>query len=298
MHMYLDAWNYATFAALAIIVLGFVLLVFSFWAFREHIAVARKHPEGGCGEPDGRGRLPGDCPLDPDPDLGLQTHRRGRHPALPPAGADRHRQGDPAHHPVDPAAARADPRDSSAGGAERPVKKGQPLFQFDRRPYEDKVRQLEAQLAAARQNVFVLKVERDAAAANVAKAKADLWYSETEYLRQQKLVPQRASSVEDLQKAEACKKASQAAVAAAQAEYKRARLKYGSEIEGVNTTVAQVQAELEQARYYLDNTTMAAPEDGHIINLQVRPGMVAGEVRFGAIASFIVDADRYLLGTF
>ncbi len=35
MHMYLDAWNYATFAALAIIVLGFVLLVFSFWAFRE-----------------------------------------------------------------------------------------------------------------------------------------------------------------------------------------------------------------------------------------------------------------------
>jgi len=26
--------------------------------------------------------------------------------------------------------------------------------------------------------------------------------------------------------------------------------------------------------------------------------MVAGEVRIGAIASFIVDADRYLLGTF
>ena len=29
---------------------------------------------------------------------------------------------------------------------------------------------------------------------------------------------------------------------------------------------------------------MVAPEDGYIINLQVRPGMVAGEVRFGAIA--------------
>lgn len=179
-----------------------------------------------------------------------------------------------------------------------PIKKGQPLFQFDRRPYEDKVRQLEAMLAAARQNVFVLKAEKDAAASNVTKAKAELWYAETEYQRQQKLVPQRASSVEDLQKAEARKKASRAAVAAAQAEYERARLKSGSEIDGVNTTVAQVQAELEQARYYLDNTTMAAPEDGYIINLQVRPGMVAGEVRFGAIASFIVDADRYLLGTF
>jgi multidrug resistance efflux pump len=43
---------------------------------------------------------------------------------------------------------------------------------------------------------------------------------------------------------------------------------------------------------------MVAPEDGYIINLQVRPGMVAGIVRFGAIASFVCDADRYLLATF
>ena len=43
---------------------------------------------------------------------------------------------------------------------------------------------------------------------------------------------------------------------------------------------------------------MVAPEDGYIINLQVRPGMVAGDIRFGAIASFIVDADRYLLANY
>jgi multidrug resistance efflux pump len=64
-----------------------------------------------------------------------------------------------------------------------PIKKGQPLFQFDRRPYEDKVRQLEATLAAARQNVFVLKAERDAAGANVSKTKAQLVYAEAEYQR-------------------------------------------------------------------------------------------------------------------
>ncbi len=178
-----------------------------------------------------------------------------------------------------------------------PIKKGQPLFQFDRRPYEDKARQLEATLAAARQNVFVLKAERDAAGANVSKAKAQLVYAEAEYQRQQKLVPQRASSLEDLQKSEAQKKMAQAAVTAAIAEAERARLKYSSEINGVNTTVAHAQAELDQALYYLDNTTMVAPEDGFITNLQVRPGMVAGEFRIGAIASFIVDADRYLLGT-
>ena len=34
---------------------------------------------------------------------------------------------------------------------------------------------------------------------------------------------------------------------------------------------------------------MVAPGDGHVINLQVRPGMVAGDLRFGAIATFICD---------
>src|SRR4029453_6380497 len=38
-----------------------------------------------------------------------------------------------------------------------PVKKGQPLFQFDRRPYEDKVHEQEAALAAAKQDVLILK---------------------------------------------------------------------------------------------------------------------------------------------
>lgn len=40
-----------------------------------------------------------------------------------------------------------------------PVKKGQPLFEFDRRPYEYKVNQLQAQLAQAKQNVLILKAD-------------------------------------------------------------------------------------------------------------------------------------------
>ena len=39
------------------------------------------------------------------------------------------------------------------------VKKGQPLFQFDRRPYQYKVDQISAQLAAAKQNVKVLQAD-------------------------------------------------------------------------------------------------------------------------------------------
>ncbi len=37
------------------------------------------------------------------------------------------------------------------------------------------------------------------------------------------------------------------------AELERARLQYKSEINGVNTTVANVEAQLQQAQYYLDD---------------------------------------------
>ncbi len=103
---------------------------------------------------------------------------------------------------------------------------------------------------------------------------------------------------EDAQKWSAQVAADNAAIKEAQAEEQRSRLKYQSEIGGENTTVAATQAELDQALFYLENTLMVAPENGYIMNLQAQPGMVAGDIRFGAIASFICDDDRYLLANF
>jgi multidrug resistance efflux pump len=178
------------------------------------------------------------------------------------------------------------------------VKKGTPLFQFDRRPYEYKVRQLEAQLAKAEQDVLIDEADVAAATHKVAKLKDELVYEEYQRKLSADLAKRGAGPKEDAQKWGARVAAAQAGILEAEADEKRARLKYGSEIDGVNTTVAQTQAELDLARFYLENTLMVAPEDGYIINLQVRPGMVAGMVRLGAIASLICDADRYLLANF
>ena len=179
-----------------------------------------------------------------------------------------------------------------------PVKKGQPLFQFDRRPYEYKVRQLEAQLAQAQQNVKVMKADTEATAQKVVKLKSELSYSAYQQKLSAGLSMQGAGPEEDAQKWTAKVAADKAAIKEAEAELLRAQLNYASRIDGVNTKVAAIQAELDQARYYLDNTLMVAPEDGRIVNLQVRPGMVSGIVRFGAIASFICDEGRYLLADF
>src|SRR5271170_7270445 len=221
-----------------------------------------------------------------------------------------------------------------------PVKKGQSLFQFDRRPYEYQVRQLEAQLdatlasalsskykveqlraglAAANQDVRMYKADLDAAEQKVVRSKSELEYARYQQQLSQGLSQKGAGPEEDAQKWTAQMNATEAAVLEATAEAERSRLKYQSQWEGVNTTVAgataqvkeseamqkqaiatiaSLQAQLETARYYLDNTLMVAPEDGHIVNLQVQPGMVAGILRVGGIAAFIVDSNRYLLASF
>lgn len=179
-----------------------------------------------------------------------------------------------------------------------PVKKGTPLFQFDRRPYEFNVRNLEAQLAAAKQNVLVLGADVDVATETLSKAKSELVYTKFQAKLFENLASQGAGTQEDAQQWSAQLKVAEASVKEAEAQLARAKLKYESQIDGVNTSVAEVSAQLDLAKYYLDNTTIVAPEDGRIINLQVRAGMVAGIVRFGAIASFICDDDRYLLAQY
>ncbi|EXI74747.1 MAG TPA: efflux RND transporter periplasmic adaptor subunit [Candidatus Accumulibacter phosphatis] len=179
-----------------------------------------------------------------------------------------------------------------------PVKKGQPLFQFDRRMYEFQVKQLEAQLAKAKQSVLVMKTDIEVATQKVIKLKSHLEFARYQQRLSANLAKQGAGPEEDAQKWAAQVAADGAAIKEAQAEEQRAVLNYTSEINGVNTTVAAVQAELDQARLYLDNTLMVAPEDGYIMNLQARPGMVAGDYRIGAIATFVCDADRYLLANF
>ena len=179
-----------------------------------------------------------------------------------------------------------------------PVKKGQPLFQFDRRPYEYKIQQLEAQLAEAKQNVLVLQADMEVTTQKAMRTKVALDYEQYQKGLFDKLAKEQAVREEDVVQWASRVSSAEATRDEALAELDRARLKYKSQINGVNTVVANVEAQLRQAQYYLDNTTLLAPEDGRIINLQVRPGMVSGIYRIGGIAALIAEADRYLLATF
>ncbi|WP_198031943.1 HlyD family secretion protein [Bradyrhizobium sp. Ec3.3] len=159
------------------------------------------------------------------------------------------------------------------------VKKDQPLFQFDRRPYEYQVRQTEAQLAAAKQNVKVLRNNVEISTKNALKAKLEHDFIAYQKGLFDKLAQEGAAREEDVIQWQTRAATAEATMDEMAGELERARLQYQSEIDGVNTSVANLEAQLQQALYYLDNTTLTAPEDGRIVNLQVRSGMVSGTRR-------------------
>lgn len=179
-----------------------------------------------------------------------------------------------------------------------PVKKGNPLFRFDSRLYQYRVAQREAALAAAKQNVLILGADVTAAEQALKQAEAELTFAQEQQRRYQDLAKRGGARAEEAERWTDQVDTRSAQVEAAKANLDKARLAQASEINGVNTSVAQAEAALQEARYYLDQTTLYAPEDGFITNLQARPGLVVGDRRIAAIASWIGSADPYLLATF
>src|SRR5215471_9594237 len=127
-----------------------------------------------------------------------------------------------------------------------PVKKGQPLLQFDRRPYEDKVRQLEAQLAQAKQNIRMLQADVQVAEQTLARKRDQVEYSKYQVKVYQELARTGAGREENAVTWEKQMQVDEDAVEEAAAALDRAKLKY--EIGGMTTSVAGTESELDLAR--------------------------------------------------
>lgn len=178
------------------------------------------------------------------------------------------------------------------------VKKGDPLYRFDDTIFQLKYDSAAAQLVNAETNVELMQQDLIAATEAVARANAKLEYALTQQARYAKLVPQGGAREDDLDRWNEQVAEDQAAVHEAEANQAKAQLALDAKFKDINPSVAQAEAQLAEAKYFLDNTTIYAPEDGMIVSQQARPGMVVGEIRLGAIASFVTDADPYILAKF
>ncbi|WP_170421516.1 HlyD family secretion protein [Ruegeria arenilitoris] len=178
------------------------------------------------------------------------------------------------------------------------VKKGDPLYRFDDTVFKLEVAEATAQLVAAEQNAKILEQDVIAASEAIERANAQLAYALTQQARYENLVPAGGARQDELDRWNEQVTEDQAQVKEAGANLEKAQLALDSQIDGVNTGILQAQAQLDKAQYFLDNTTIYAPEDGMIVSQQARPGLVVGDIRLGAIASFVTKDNPYILATY
>lgn len=181
-------------------------------------------------------------------------------------------------------------------GTNQLVRSGTTLFQIDRAPYEYKVRQLKAGLAEARQKAEQLKAGVDVAAADVRSLGVQRDRAEKRRVDLLELGQRQAISQFNVEDASAQAIALGAQLEAARAREVSARLAATSEIDGVNTAVAQLAAQLDAAQWDLDQTTVRAPSDGYVTGSTVAVGHRATPLR--SVMSFIVASDIEIIGIF
>ncbi|EJC81079.1 multidrug resistance efflux pump [Rhizobium leguminosarum bv. trifolii WSM2297] len=186
-----------------------------------------------------------------------------------------------------------------------PLKKGDVLFRIDPRPYQFVVDQKKAALAEAKQAVLQLKSALDAANSAVSGAEASRDRSLQSFEKFQQSNENARSSGKgavfselEVENRRGIYLTSEAAVETARAQAMQAKLAYDSEINGINPTVARLQAELGNAEYDLDQTTVRAPSSGYVAQVFLRPGMMANPLPLRPVMVFINSEDRTLAAAF
>jgi multidrug resistance efflux pump len=177
-----------------------------------------------------------------------------------------------------------------------PVEAGDVLFQIDPAPFQYKVAQLKASLVGAKQQAEILKSNYEQASANVTGLTAQVAFNAKRLADIQKLVTEDANTAFQGQDRQNQYETALAQLNAAKATQQSAKLAMDSEIGGVNTTVAQIQAQLENASWELSQTTIRAPADGYVPVKALTVGDRA--LQASAVMSFIVEEGITIIGMF
>ncbi|PTM97347.1 HlyD family secretion protein [Mycoplana dimorpha] len=186
-----------------------------------------------------------------------------------------------------------------------PLKKGDVLFRIDPRPYQFAVDQKKAALAEAQQAVLQLKAALDAATSAVEGAKANSDRAQKSYESYLQIFEnsrartgETAVSELEVENRRGLYLAAIAAEGTAEAQAMQARLAYESDINGTNPAVARLTADLRNAEFELDQTTVRAPSDGYVTQVFLRPGMMANPLPLRPVMVFIDSEDRMLAAAF
>jgi multidrug resistance efflux pump len=207
----------------------------------------------------------------------------------------------------------------------RLVKKGEVLFRIDPTPYQLEVNTLEAQLAnaqgsqreveesqkGARAKIDETRGAIAAAASRTREVSAKLALARTRVEQYKELVNTGAGNRFDLERAMADVQELESQLAAARSAEIQARAaegqaiagerqiqqKLGARSKGEYAQVAQIRAQLENAKWELDQTTTRSPCDCYVVNLQLRPGGFVAGLPVNPVMT-LVEADGQVIALY
>ena len=176
------------------------------------------------------------------------------------------------------------------------VKKGEALVVLDSTRFEARGAQLEAQLAdmgqLAQGNVAAVAQAR----AKVAQATAKRDQAVRTLRRYEGAASAFSKQQIDTQRERVV--ATNADLDATKAALAKAETQLSGAVDGDDPSVAAVKAQLDEARFNLQNTIIRAPTDGFVTQLAVLPGMMAVPLPLKPLANFVSDQERRFVAAF
>jgi multidrug resistance efflux pump len=170
------------------------------------------------------------------------------------------------------------------------VNKGELLFEIDRRPFEYQLALLEAKRVAAVQQVAQLESELSAAKAEDVRLVAEEAYARVVHEQEKEIFKQDATTDRKYVEAVQKYKAAQAALERSRAQVRKAEQALAARIGSEHALVAEVEAQLAQARLNLEWTRVYAPANGYVTNVQLRQGSY---VYVGKPVLTAIDGDQW-----
>ncbi|HEX5650604.1 MAG TPA: HlyD family secretion protein [Steroidobacteraceae bacterium] len=179
----------------------------------------------------------------------------------------------------------------------RLVKKGDVLFRVDPTPYKLTVDSLMAQLVGARGGNEQLQEQLKSASGNTGALRTRLDLARKRVQQNQELAATGAGNKFDLEQAEANLRDLEAQLGASVANEAQVRAQLAATVNGDISSVAKIKADLANAEWELEQTTVRSPCDCYVINLALRPGAFVAGMPFNPVMS-LVEADGQVVALY
>jgi multidrug resistance efflux pump len=179
----------------------------------------------------------------------------------------------------------------------RLVKKDDVLFRVDPTPYQLTVNSLTAQLVGAKGGDQQLREQLRAAEGNTAAVRARINLTRTRIEQNRELAATGAGNRFDLEQSETDLRDLEAQLSASIANESQVRAQLAATVGGDIASVAKVRADLANAQWELEQTTVRSPCDCYVINLALRPGAFVAGMPFNPVMT-LVEADGQVVALF